>query len=111
MPRARDRPERIGLYLIRGNAWLQKKDYDAAIGDDANAIRLAPNYAHAYACRGPGVGAEKSSKSKLATLRGPSSSTPRTPSFASFARDWGAGTSCATIADYDDEAVRSSDEP
>ena len=38
-------------YNNRGNAWYRRGDFDRAIADD-EAIRLEPNYGHAYINRG-----------------------------------------------------------
>ena len=39
-------------YLMRGDAYLEVKDYDHAIADYSQAIRLKPDYAEAYNNRG-----------------------------------------------------------
>ena len=39
-------------YYDRGHAWEQKGEYDKAIGDDSEAIRLDPKYGAAYRTRG-----------------------------------------------------------
>jgi S1-C subfamily serine protease/cytochrome c-type biogenesis protein CcmH/NrfG len=40
------------IYIERGNAWFAKRDYDQAIRDYTEAIRLDPSDAAAYGCRG-----------------------------------------------------------
>jgi lipoprotein NlpI len=47
-------PTYPSAYNNRGNAWYRRGDFDRAIADD-EAIRLEPNYGHAYINRGGGV--------------------------------------------------------
>ena len=44
---------------MRGRAWLLKYDYDRAIKDLDEAIRLDPTYAYLFECRGSCWGAKK----------------------------------------------------
>ncbi len=39
-------------FVKRGNAWVEKNEYDKAIKEYDEAIRLNPKYAYAYTCRG-----------------------------------------------------------
>ena len=48
----RANPGSSSNYLSRGLVWLDKKEYDIAIGDDNEAIRLDPGNAAAYYNRG-----------------------------------------------------------
>jgi len=49
----RDTPERLALaFANRGRAWSEKGEYDRAIRDLDNAVRLAPNFAEAFNYRG-----------------------------------------------------------
>jgi len=46
-------PDNSGSYNLRGNAYYYGKgDYDSAIADYTDAIRIDPNYAIAYNVRG-----------------------------------------------------------
>jgi tetratricopeptide (TPR) repeat protein len=42
----------VSEFISRGNARLEKSEYDSAIADFSEAIRLAPNHAAAYFFRG-----------------------------------------------------------
>src|SRR5262249_43587061 len=44
-------PKNALTYYNRGNAWLRKKDYDKAISDSNEAIRLDQKCEHAYRLR------------------------------------------------------------
>ena len=48
-------------YFNRGAYWQHKKDYDKAIADYNQAIRLDPMYAPVYVNRGAAWGAKKDS--------------------------------------------------
>ncbi|MBR8841214.1 MAG: tetratricopeptide repeat protein, partial [Stigonema ocellatum SAG 48.90 = DSM 106950] len=47
------------VYFYRGNAYSEKKDYDRAIADYNQALKLDPNYAKAYIGRGNAYGNKK----------------------------------------------------
>ena len=46
-------------YYNRGNSWLSKKEYDKAIADYNEAIRVDPKFAHAYINRGFCLGGQE----------------------------------------------------
>jgi tetratricopeptide (TPR) repeat protein len=45
-------PKTAGTFFDRGLLFLNRNDYDNAIADFTEAVRLDPNYAVAYMCRG-----------------------------------------------------------
>jgi tetratricopeptide (TPR) repeat protein len=45
-------PGQPGVYFVNGNAWYDKGEYDKAIADYGEAIRLDPKFAMAYNNRG-----------------------------------------------------------
>jgi len=49
----------VSAYCDRGNAWRNKKEYDKAIADYDEAIRLDPKYVPAYNNRGLAWAAKK----------------------------------------------------
>jgi tetratricopeptide (TPR) repeat protein len=46
------KPESSAGLVIRGDAYYEKKEYDKAIGDYSEAIRISPNFASAFSHRG-----------------------------------------------------------
>jgi tetratricopeptide (TPR) repeat protein len=45
-------PDLAGAYKVRGDAFLQRREYDRAINDYDQALRIKPDYAHAFLERG-----------------------------------------------------------
>jgi tetratricopeptide (TPR) repeat protein len=50
--RAIQKPESSAGLVIRGDGYYEKKEYDKAIGDYSEAIRINPNFASAFSHRG-----------------------------------------------------------
>lgn len=57
----KDKKDRVAeLYLLRGNSWYDKGDYDSAIADYSKALEIKSNYALAFYCRATTRGPKKS---------------------------------------------------
>ena len=72
-------PKTAADYLARGNAHYGCKDYDGAIADYDQAIRLDPKYTTAYINRGLARKAKGDLDGAIADSSRPSGSTPSTP--------------------------------
>jgi tetratricopeptide (TPR) repeat protein len=59
---------RAVAYYDRGNAYKNRQEYDRAVADYSDALKLDPKYAHAYLNRGFSFAAKGDAKSALADL-------------------------------------------
>jgi tetratricopeptide (TPR) repeat protein len=102
---------RAVAYYDRGNAYKNRQQYDRALADYSDALKLDPKYAHAYLNRGISFAGKGDSRSALADLTHAIQLDPG-QKFAYFNRGLvyrAEGDYRAAIADYDAAIKRDAD--